>query len=213
MGKRTIEFEANDIGDWFFHCHLLYHMDAGMARVISYEELGENHEPKLDPKLINPWFFMAEGTVMDNMSMGRIKAMTGREDFFFDWDINYDDHYMYEFDAGWSHYFNPRFSTFAAYRWTNDMMAEDRVFAGFSYVLPLFVESSVSVDSEGDFKFEISKEFQLTERWSIYGDVEYDTNTQWEWVAGSEYRLTKMFSLALMYDSEHYWGFGMKFRF
>ena len=34
-------------------------------------------------------------------------------------------------------------------------MAEDRAFAGFNYVLPLFLENSVSVDSEGDFKFEI----------------------------------------------------------
>ncbi|MCK5943933.1 MAG: multicopper oxidase domain-containing protein, partial [Planctomycetes bacterium] len=30
MGKRTIEWVADEEGgDWFFHCHLLYHMDAG----------------------------------------------------------------------------------------------------------------------------------------------------------------------------------------
>ncbi|MCH2112084.1 MAG: multicopper oxidase domain-containing protein, partial [Planctomycetes bacterium] len=37
MGTRVIERIANEEkGDWFFHCHMLYHMDAGMARVFSY---------------------------------------------------------------------------------------------------------------------------------------------------------------------------------
>ena len=33
MGRRTIEFLADYQGDWLFHCHLLYHMHAGMSRV------------------------------------------------------------------------------------------------------------------------------------------------------------------------------------
>lgn len=31
-----IDFVADNPGDWLFHCHNLYHMEAGMARVISY---------------------------------------------------------------------------------------------------------------------------------------------------------------------------------
>ncbi|MFT4175253.1 MAG: multicopper oxidase domain-containing protein [Luteolibacter sp.] len=38
MARRTIEFEANDEGDWLFHCHLLYHMHAGMTRIFSYQK-------------------------------------------------------------------------------------------------------------------------------------------------------------------------------
>ncbi len=42
MSRRTIEFEANEEKDWMFHCHILYHMMAGMARVFSYDQpLGE----------------------------------------------------------------------------------------------------------------------------------------------------------------------------
>jgi FtsP/CotA-like multicopper oxidase with cupredoxin domain len=37
METDTIEFNANADGDWFFHCHILYHMMAGMNRVFSYE--------------------------------------------------------------------------------------------------------------------------------------------------------------------------------
>ena len=36
MGQATIDFKADNPGDWFFHCHNLYHLEAGMARVIRY---------------------------------------------------------------------------------------------------------------------------------------------------------------------------------
>ncbi len=38
MERDTIEFAATEPGgDWFFHCHILYHMMSGMGRVFSYE--------------------------------------------------------------------------------------------------------------------------------------------------------------------------------
>ncbi|MBW3552270.1 MAG: multicopper oxidase domain-containing protein, partial [Gemmatimonadetes bacterium] len=30
------DFTADNPGDWLFHCHNLYHMEAGMARVVRY---------------------------------------------------------------------------------------------------------------------------------------------------------------------------------
>jgi FtsP/CotA-like multicopper oxidase with cupredoxin domain len=35
-GTVTFDFMADNPGDWFFHCHNLYHMEAGMARVVRY---------------------------------------------------------------------------------------------------------------------------------------------------------------------------------
>ena len=35
MERDTIEFNANVYGDWFFHCHILYHMMSGMGRVFT----------------------------------------------------------------------------------------------------------------------------------------------------------------------------------
>jgi FtsP/CotA-like multicopper oxidase with cupredoxin domain len=32
-----IEFIADNAGRWIFHCHNLYHFEAGMARVFEYE--------------------------------------------------------------------------------------------------------------------------------------------------------------------------------
>ncbi len=36
MGSLSFDFTADNPGDWFFHCHNLYHMEAGMARVFHY---------------------------------------------------------------------------------------------------------------------------------------------------------------------------------
>lgn len=36
MGRVTFDFTADNPGDWLFHCHNLYHMEAGMARVFRY---------------------------------------------------------------------------------------------------------------------------------------------------------------------------------
>jgi FtsP/CotA-like multicopper oxidase with cupredoxin domain len=36
MGRASFNFVADNPGDWFFHCHNLYHLKAGMARVFTY---------------------------------------------------------------------------------------------------------------------------------------------------------------------------------
>jgi FtsP/CotA-like multicopper oxidase with cupredoxin domain len=41
MSTTVIEFYSDEVGDWLFHCHLLYHMKSGMTRMIHYE----NFEP------------------------------------------------------------------------------------------------------------------------------------------------------------------------
>jgi len=40
-GKATWDFTADAVGDWAFHCHLLYHMHAGMMRTVSVRPRGE----------------------------------------------------------------------------------------------------------------------------------------------------------------------------
>ena len=40
-GTASFDFTADAIGDWAFHCHMLYHMHAGMMRVVSVRPRGE----------------------------------------------------------------------------------------------------------------------------------------------------------------------------
>lgn len=213
MTRRTIEFLANEEEDWFFHCHILYHMDAGMARVISYEEQGEDHEPALDPKLINPPFFLAQGSIQSHMTMGMATFMKGREDLMTVWDVGYGDHDEYEVDVTWNHYFDPDWTSFLGYRFTNDAEAENRIIGGVAHRLPYLISSFAQVDSEGEFRFGLGKDVPLTDRVTVFGDVEYDTNTEWEWTAGAAYLLNKRLSLITQYHSEHGFGAGVHIRF
>lgn len=212
MGQRLIEFVANEEKDWFFHCHLLYHMDAGMARVVSYKEQGDNHKPSLDPKLLDPVFVLGEISIQNNMSMGMAMIMHGREDYFARWDYGID-HESYEIDLGWKHYFNPNVSSVAGYRFTNEEKVNDRLFAGVEYRLPYLVYTTVTFDSEGDARLSFEKDLQLTDRLSLTPTFEYDTATQWDWSVSADYLLTRDLSLTTGYDSSHGFGAGVKFRF
>jgi FtsP/CotA-like multicopper oxidase with cupredoxin domain len=40
-GKVTFDLTADAPGDWAFHCHMLYHMHAGMFRVVTVRPLDE----------------------------------------------------------------------------------------------------------------------------------------------------------------------------
>jgi CopA family copper-resistance protein len=57
MERDTIEFAANEPGgDWFFHCHILYHMMSGMGRVFRYDNNLPNPDitdPKLAERKLN----------------------------------------------------------------------------------------------------------------------------------------------------------------
>jgi FtsP/CotA-like multicopper oxidase with cupredoxin domain len=221
MGKRTIEFEADESGDWLFHCHLLYHMHSGMARVFSYEEQGPDHVPQLGEHAHDPLYFMIDGSLQNHMSMGMVTLMNSRNDWFASWDIGihhdtamgHEHDVEYEIDLGWKRYFNPNFSTVLGWRFTNLEDEEDRAFAGIEYRLPYLVDSSLQLDSEGDLRVGLGKTLQITDRLGVFGDLRYDTGSEWEWTLGADYLLTKQFSLITQYHSDHGLGGGIRFRF
>jgi FtsP/CotA-like multicopper oxidase with cupredoxin domain len=215
MGRRTIEFEADETGDWLFHCHLLYHMHAGMARVFSYEEQGPGHHPHLGEHAHDPFYLLLDGSLQSHMSEGMLTLRNSRNDFFGLWEVGYGDvdETEHEIDLGWKRYFNPNFSTVLGWRFTNTEDAEDRAFAGIEYRLPYLVWSSAQFDSEGDLRLGLAKELQITDRLGVFAEVQYDTGSEWEWFLGADYILTKQFSLITQYHSEYGPGAGFSFRF
>ena len=48
--KLSVDVTADAVGDWAFHCHLLYHMHAGMMRVVSVRERAGGHDNHNDMK-------------------------------------------------------------------------------------------------------------------------------------------------------------------
>lgn len=77
MERDTIEFAGNTDGDWFFHCHILYHMMSGMGRIFHYENSPANPEimdPKSAQRMLfaddRKMYFMARAGVETNGSDG-----------------------------------------------------------------------------------------------------------------------------------------------
>lgn len=227
MGRRTIEFEATEPGDWLFHCHILYHMMTGMTRIFSYQqepaEHGNNrqhgqraqHTPQLGEHSHDPWFLFVEGSLQSHMSDGLLDLRHAKHDLLLDWEVGWEnvDDTEYEIDPVYQRYINENFSAFVGARLTNEADVENRAVIGANYRLPLIVWATLSVDSEGDARLSLAKEFQITGRLSVFGRVEYDTNTEWEWTTGAEYRLNKPLSLITQYHSEYGFGAGLSFRF
>lgn len=222
MGKRTIEFLANEERDWFFHCHLLYHMEAGMARVFSYREQGPKHQVNLGPESLDPYYFMLEGSLQTHMSAGMVTVQNSRNNFNALWDVAwgstakpYPDGQTaeYEVDLTYSRYFNPNLSAFGGLRLTNYDTSKDRGIFGLYYRFPYLIQSEVLVDTEADVRLRLGKTFQITSRFSVFAEGEYDTNTSWEWTSGAKYFLSKRLSLIGQYHSDHGLGAGLTFRF
>lgn len=228
MGRRTIEFLADAQGDWLFHCHLLYHMDAGMSRVFSYAQGADpSYQPKHDPGHMGMTAFMLEGMALHNMTMGGAHVMRGRESFGVHWDYafghdheadarGHDMHDVvgeYEIDLFWAHYFGPNLSTTMGYRVANGEGTGNRVFGRVDYRLPYLVKTSLALDSRGDLRAGIGKVFQITPRLCVEVNSEYDTNAGFDWAGYAEFLLNKELSLTGGYHSEHGWGAGLSFRF
>jgi hypothetical protein len=90
---------------------------------------------------------------------------------------------------------------------------ETRGVFGLSYLLPLNLDTKAWVDTEGGFRVMLEKEFELTPRMGLHGEVEYDSHKDWEGAVGLHYTLTKSVSLKGKWHSEFGYGGGIQIRF
>jgi CopA family copper-resistance protein len=104
MERDTIEFAASEAGgDWFFHCHILYHMMSGMGRIFRYENSPANPEIP-DPKLAQRklfaddrmFHFMARIGIESNGSDGEAMIGNTRWKASSIWHLGYHDMHGYE---------------------------------------------------------------------------------------------------------------------
>ncbi|MDP3071383.1 MAG: multicopper oxidase domain-containing protein [Opitutaceae bacterium] len=232
MSRRTIEFYANEDRDWLFHCHLLYHMKAGMGRVMSYpagEEmrLADNsapatpaagrpaYQPALGEHAMPHTYAWIDATLQSHLSTGSGTIQRGRQNLNLTWETGWGrvDRREYEIEATVSHYFNPRWTAFAGYRLTNESGAHDAVIAGATHRLPYLVDFTASVQSNGEGRLALEKLLQLTSRVSLTAHVQYDTATRFAWQASLAYTASKRLDLIVTQDSDYGFGAGLGFRF
>jgi len=214
MGKQTIEFNAGEDKDWPLHCHILYHMKAGMFTVLSYE--GSEIDPEIEEARKDPanfikkdsWFFWGSLSLLTQMSDVSLTAANTRNIFSVyseqDWHGSYDTEILY------SRYLNRFLSLLAGVNITDE---EGRGVVGVSYLLPLNIESRVWADTDKEIRISLEKKLQVASRLSISGSAEYDTGTQWEGIVRAEWTLNKYASLAGTYHSDYKGGIGVIIRF
>ena len=111
METDTIEFTANADGDWFFHCHILYHMMSGMGRIFSYEKSPANPEipnPKLARRKLNAddrmMHFMTNIGLSSNGSDGMAMFSQTRWQLSTMWHLGYHDMHGYESETMFGRY-------------------------------------------------------------------------------------------------------------
>ncbi|MCG9791461.1 multicopper oxidase domain-containing protein [Flavobacterium algicola] len=236
METDVIEFEANADGDWFFHCHILYHMMAGMNRVFSYENSAPNplllNKEKAYEKLqaeSNALHFMAENDFATNGNDGQAMLQNARWSFGTEWRLGYNDHHGYESEThigryiGRNQWFMPFIGFDARYRKLNHGEVEENLFGqsstkdkrmqvslGFNYTLPLLVVAQAEVYHDGNVRFQLMREdIPLTKRLRMA----FMVNTDKEYMAGLKYIVGKNMGITTHYDSDMGVGFGLNLNY
>lgn len=216
MSTTVIEFAADETGDWFFHCHLLYHLKSGMARVVHYENF------TLAPQLaaIRPrlrqesWYAWGRADLLSNLSDGFITAADTRNNLTAEWELGWGHVPGSEWEAllTWDRYLN-RFLTLFAGGDFGDAIEQNRAIAGLRYLLPFNLETRAFAGSDGGVRVEFGRSFQLTPRLALDGQAQYDTDSRWEYRTGLSYILAKAVSLRAVWHSDYRWGGGLQVRF
>ncbi|MFT3910724.1 MAG: multicopper oxidase domain-containing protein [Ferruginibacter sp.] len=105
MERDTIEFTASEPGgDWFFHCHILYHMMSGMGRVFSYDNPLTDKTDITSAKLArrklnaddNGFHLMAKIGIESNGSDGEAMLSQTRWRISTMWHLGYHDMHGFE---------------------------------------------------------------------------------------------------------------------
>ena len=111
METDTIEFAATESGDWFFHCHILYHMMSGMGRIFSYENSPPNPEipnPKLAQRKLfsddREFHTMAKIGLESNGSDGEAMIANTRWKLETMWHMGYHAEHGYESETMFGRY-------------------------------------------------------------------------------------------------------------
>lgn len=231
MERDTIEFAASEPGgDWFFHCHILYHMMSGMGRVFSYENSPVNPDLPDPQKALQKLFDddrefhpMARVGLESNGSDGEAMYANTRWKLQTLWHLGYHDKHGYESEINVGRYLDRMqwFFPYAGfdYHYKKVTSQEKNILgqisnknnrkafvAGVQYTLPMLVIADTRIDSDGKFRFQFSREdISITSRLRF----NFMTNTDKEYMAGFRYIVTKYFSFSTHYDSDMGLGAGV----
>ncbi|KIO78811.1 multicopper oxidase [Pedobacter lusitanus] len=231
METDTIEFAATESGDWFFHCHILYHMMSGMGRIFSYENSPANLQIP-DPKAAlqklysddRKMYLMANIGLESNGSDGTARLANTRYSISTEWRLGLNAKHGFESETyfgkyigkmqwfmpfiGFDYHYNSRKNEHEKNMFGQQTNQSNRkaFVVGMQYTLPMLVTAEARLDSKGKLRFQLKREdIPITNRLRL----NLSGNTDREYMAGFRYTITKYFSLSTHYDSDMGYGGGM----
>ncbi|WP_411813120.1 multicopper oxidase family protein [Chryseobacterium scophthalmum] len=232
METDIIEFVANTEGDWFFHCHILYHMMAGMNRVFA---VGDYKNPELPNKEkaykmlqneSNEWHLMAENDFATNGNDGQAMLQNARWSIGTEWRLGYNNMHGYETETHVGRYIGKMqwLMPFIGFDWRyrdshgsgeleknlfgqkNKKDQRATLSAGVLYTLPMLIDFQAEVFTNGIVRLQLRREdIPLTRR--LRGA--FSVNTDKEYMLGLKYIVTRNASLSTHYDSDMRFGAGI----
>jgi FtsP/CotA-like multicopper oxidase with cupredoxin domain len=230
METDTLEFAATESGDWFFHCHILYHMMSGMGRIFEYENSPYNPEipnPQQSIKKIyadDRKFYLAGNIGLEsNGSDGSLRYFNTRWKFQTEWRIGLNAQSGYETESHLGRYFGEMQWLFPYigwdYRYRKHNGAEKTLFGqtdnknerkafciGVQYTLPMLVVADARLDTDGKLRLQLGREDVPVSKRLRFN---FMVNSDKEYMAGFRYVWTKSVSLSTHYDSDMKWGGGV----
>lgn len=233
MQKVVIEFEASEYGDWFFHCHVLYHMNSGMARIFSYDTPRDSRLAGFPLKKLQNeaahYFVWSEATAASHMAEFYTTATNIRNQFIvqgeYGWNKNMEAEFSYQ------RYLNDYFRVFAGANTENEMEdsldeIEVTAIGGIRYLLPLLINSELRIDNKLRPQISFSKSTLIFPHIGIFGEYEYQIDFGWAdsigntnyvkettWQVGAEYIFSRNFSVIASYDNRFGAGGGLSVLF
>lgn len=237
MQKMTIEFYGNngdEAGDWFFHCHILYHMMGGMARVVSYDTPRDSRMDEFPASKIieetDKWYSwglvdVASHTTGFNLMTSNIRNQFNAS-FEYGWNENLEGEFTYE---RYLHDYLRVFGGVNIENSTRDSLDKFSTTAvvGVRYLTPYLFNLDVRVDNKLRPRIGVGRSIMIFPKLSVFGYYEYqidlgfvddlpmnqDYLSETVWSAGAEYMLSRNFSLMASYDNRFGAGGGLSVRF
>lgn len=232
MESITIEFLADDEKDWIFHCHLLYHMALGMARVISYEgdtpdaDIAPMHAQLMASMNDNAYFTWGNIDIGVTNNYLKINRSNNRNAFILAADANWKGDY--EIDLDYERYLTQYFRVFGGIDAGNELFLRKpsgdlgsnidskiiRPVIGIRYLLPFLIDSEVKLDVKGNVRFQLSGQQRLTRRLGFEFEGQWLIEGYTRLHIGLDYVLTRNASLFANYDTRYKTaGGGLSFKF
>jgi FtsP/CotA-like multicopper oxidase with cupredoxin domain len=197
-GTRTIEFLANEPGAWMLHCHNLYHLKTGMARVVKYSSFTPNKEirewQKADPHHHDHVYYRGMLEAATNHAQAQLNLMKTWDEVEARAELRNDFSWEAQGDLFYKRWFNRWLALVAG---GTTLRGEGAVVGGLSYKLPFLVEIHALVDQRGRMRVDIEKRFQWTKTWYTEADVTLRQKQDSE------------FEVSLMYQSDWHWSAGL----